>query len=575
MQLTFDQIRAYFEARHPGQRIGTRNKASVKCIFHDDRTPSCTLFLDGAGGFHCNGCGAGGNLFQFEARFSTCTLSEAEKNVAEVTGAKPDAKFGTYAKLGPAVATYDYRDDDDRVVFQKRRYHPEGEGKTFRVYRPGESGNWLAGIDSPDGPPTKRVLYNQPRVVVANVVLICEGEKDCDNVSQLGLYADTPLRLATTCNFDGAWRPGEKAKWLPNYSPYLAGKFVVVFQDNDEAGESWASGVAASVFPFARSVKVLRLPGLPPKGDVSDWLLNHSAKDLEGEIIRAPYWKPVTAQREYSMFQDAIEFAAEAPANVSWLVEGIIPEAGNGIICGDPKASKSFHALDLAMSCACGVDWLGMKIGRRVRTVVVSREDSPGLTQRRIKRLVCGRAAYRLNLSGWMLVNTRRHQADFKVTDEENLGQLIEQIKRFGAELCVLDVFRSLHDSEENDNTQVPLVLQKINRIQTECSCAIALVHHINKRDNENIFRGLRGASAIHGWMEWGIGITVTNPDEEDKADYVRRLEFENKEGLALPVYSQIREGDESHIRIDRVSRPELVKKARSVAEIVSRKATS
>ena len=93
MTLTFEQIRAYFEARHPGQKIGTRAKASVKCIFHDDRTPSCTLFLDGAGGFHCNGCGAGGNVFQFEARFSGCTLAEAEAKVAELTGAK--ASFGS------------------------------------------------------------------------------------------------------------------------------------------------------------------------------------------------------------------------------------------------------------------------------------------------------------------------------------------------------------------------------------------------------------------------------------------------------------------------------------------------
>ena len=99
MTLTFEQIRAYFEARHPGQKIGTRAKASVKCVFHDDRTPSCTLFLDGAGGFHCNGCGAGGNVFQFEARFSGCTLAEAEAKVAELTGAK--ASFGSFAKLGP------------------------------------------------------------------------------------------------------------------------------------------------------------------------------------------------------------------------------------------------------------------------------------------------------------------------------------------------------------------------------------------------------------------------------------------------------------------------------------------
>ncbi len=354
MTLTYDQIRAYFETRHPGQKIGTRAKASVKCVFHDDRTPSCTLFLDGAGGFHCNGCGAGGNLFQFEARFSKCTLAEAEAKVAEITGAKPS--FGSYAKLGPVVAAYDYRDDDDRVLYQKRRYQPEGEPKTFRVYRPSEQGNWIAGIDPPDGAPTKRVLYNQPRVTTANVVIVCEGEKDCDNIAQRGLWAErTTLRVATTCNYDGAWKPGEKSKWLPQYNPYFAGKLVLIFVDNDESGEAWAQSVAGNVYPYAHAVKLIRLPGLPHKGDVSDWLETHTTKDLEAEIAKAPHWKPVVQVRTFPMFQDAIEFASGSEATVDWLIEGIIPRAGNGIIGGHPKAAKSFSALDLAMSASCGV----------------------------------------------------------------------------------------------------------------------------------------------------------------------------------------------------------------------------
>ena len=96
-------------------------------------------------------------------------------------------------------------------------------------------------------------------------------------------------------------------------------------------------------------------PGFRPKGDVSDWLDNHTAKELEAEIAKAPNWKPACFSRPYPMFQDAVQFAAEAEATVDWLIEGIIPRAGNGIIGGHPKASKSFHALDLAMAASCGV----------------------------------------------------------------------------------------------------------------------------------------------------------------------------------------------------------------------------
>ena len=431
MILTFDQIRSFFEHHHPGQRIGTRNKASVKCRFHEDSTPSCTLFLDGAGGFHCNGCQAGGNVFQFQAKIAGCSIAEAEKLVAEITGAKPDRGF-LAEKLGPTVAQYDYRDETGRVLYQKRRYQPEGEAKTFRTFRP-DGERWIAGIDA--DVPTRRVLFNLPLVVTANVVAVCEGEKDCANVMQAGLYAgNADVRFAATCNFDGAWKPGDRPKWLSEYDAFFAGKLVFVFRDNDEAGEGWSAHVAASVARHARQVRVVTLEGLPEKGDVSDWLQTHSGEELRKAMHGSSKWEPAPNTRA-SLFRDAVEFAAEAPALVDWLVEGAIPRGVNGIICGDPKASKSFHAVDLAMSLACGVDWLGMRVPRRVRTALVSREDSPSLTQRRIRRLVSGNQRY-MPLTSWMLVNTRRQLADFKVTTDEHLQQLIADA--YSANLAVI-----------------------------------------------------------------------------------------------------------------------------------------
>jgi hypothetical protein len=270
------------------------------------------------------------------------------------------------------------------------------------------------------------------------------------------------------------------------------------------------------------------------------------------------------------MFQDAVEFAAESGSTVDWLVEGIIPRAGNGIIGGHPKASKSFAAMDLAIAAACGVPWLGMRIPKGVRTALVSREDDPGLTRRRLKKLIAGRPEY-ARLSDRMLVNTRHHQADFKVTNDLHMGRLIEQLGNFGAELVILDVFRSLHDGEENDNSEVAKILAKVTRIQTELRCASALVHHIAKVEQGNIFRGLRGASAIHGWMEWGIGISIVNADEDDRANYVRKAEFESKEATTAPVYYQIKESaDHSTAALTLVDRSAIKPQSRGkVASIL------
>ena len=123
-----------------------------------------------------------------------------------------------------------------------------------------------------------------------------------------------------------------------------------------------------------------------------------------------------------------------------------------------------------------------------------------------------------------------------------------------------------IHDGEENDNTEVAKVLAKVNRIQTELNCACALVHHIAKADEGgNIFRGLRGASAIHGWMEWGIGISVTNPEAEDRAKYIRRAEFESKESTAAAIYYKIAGSDDSAaVRLEQLEKPEEASKRRT-----------
>ena len=72
-----------------------------------------------------------------------------------------------------------------------------------------------------------------------------------------------------------------------------------------------------------------------------------------------------------------------------------------------------------------------------------------------------------------------------------------------------------------------------------------------------NIPKGLRGASAIHGWMEWVMGISVTNPEEEDRAKYIRRAEFQGKESTAAAVYYRIAESsDHATVQLEQADKP-------------------
>jgi hypothetical protein len=119
------------------------------------------------------------------------------------------------------------------------------------------------------------VLYRLPEILNARIgqlmVFVVEGEKDADALHRLGLLATTNAM-------------GANSAWLPDYTATLHGRHVVIFPDNDKPGRDHADKVARALEGVAASVIVVELPGLPEKGDVSDWLAiegNDKVKLLE------------------------------------------------------------------------------------------------------------------------------------------------------------------------------------------------------------------------------------------------------------------------------------------------------
>src|SRR5262249_45444897 len=70
---------------------------------------------------------------------------------------------------------------------------------------------------------------------------------------------------------------------------WFAGKHVAILPDFDEPGRDHALKVAELLSPVATSVRIVELPGLPPKGDVSDWLnAGGTPEQLREMIGKAP-----------------------------------------------------------------------------------------------------------------------------------------------------------------------------------------------------------------------------------------------------------------------------------------------
>jgi putative DNA primase/helicase len=201
-------------------------------------------------------------------------------------------KWGTTMNdLGEPVKIYDYTDESGNLLFQSCRYEP----KDFRQRRPDGNGGWTWNLDG-----IKRVLYRRAELVSAPKdcrIAYTEGEKDADRLNEFGFEA-------TTC-------PGGAGKHRPEYNQFFAGRYVDVFQDNDEAGRRHAQQVADSLYGIAAEVKIIELPGLRDKGDISDWLdAGHTKAELLKIIDDTKPFEPTKSNFPLTDSGNAERFAA-------------------------------------------------------------------------------------------------------------------------------------------------------------------------------------------------------------------------------------------------------------------------
>jgi len=276
---TKEDVNSYFQGHWEdfySHFIETKSTAGKyhKCLcpFHNDSDPSLSFRSD-TGLWKCFGCKKSGDAFKFYGLIKGLSgFPEILQGIGEdfnIQGAGPTKPKAT-VKKSRIVATYDYVDEESKPLFQVVRFKP----KDFRQRRPDGQGGWIWNMEG-----VRKVLYQLPEILHSELVLIPEGEKDSDNLRKLGFTATTSL--------------GGAEKWLASYSEALQGRDVVLLPDKDEVGRKHVEKIAKSLKDVARSVRVLELPDLPDKGDVSDWIPAGGTKEeLERLIAECPPWEP-------------------------------------------------------------------------------------------------------------------------------------------------------------------------------------------------------------------------------------------------------------------------------------------
>ncbi len=156
--------------------------------------------------------------------------------------------------VGREVERYSYVDREGRPRFEVVRFETPAGGKTFLQCRRDHAGHevWdLKGVE--------RVPYRLPRVLTAETVYLAEGEKDVHTLEA--------WRLVASCNPGGSG----SSRLYSGWGDYFRDRHIVVIPDNDEPGRKHAAAVAAALLSVAASIRIVELPGLLAKCDVTDW----------------------------------------------------------------------------------------------------------------------------------------------------------------------------------------------------------------------------------------------------------------------------------------------------------------
>lgn len=427
----------------------------AKCPFHPDSKPSLN-FSSKTGKFMCHGCHAKGDILTFYAKLKD--LDPANdfpgilQGIAEEFGIDGQ---GTPPEKLKIVKTYDYTDEGGNLLFQVCRLDP----KSFRQRRPDGNGSWtwnLAGV--------RKVLYRLPEVLKFQEVIIVEGEKDADRLRSLGFTATT--------------NPGGARKWKPEYSEFLRGKNVIVIADNDEPGRMHLEDVCKALAGIAASVRILTLPDLPEKGDVSDFIDRFEDETAAAEKLSVlledakPFQAPGT---DRLVFINAAEWLETEPDAVDQIFENTFDAGDKITVIGSSKLRKTFFVDQMLLSLASGRPFLKWRNAKPRRVVLIQFEIRKHHKHRRIKRLAGAMGIKKSDLGDrFHILNAR----GLGITGPEGLEKITPRLLELRPDVIAIDPLYKLTIGAENTAEDSKIILNAFDVLAEKTGAAVLFVHH-------------------------------------------------------------------------------------------------
>jgi hypothetical protein len=211
------------------------------------------------------------------------------------------------------------------------------------------------------------------------------------------------------------------------------------------------------------------------------------------------------------------ELIAKEFPGADWLIRGLISKDSLTIIGADPKASKTWALLEIALAISAG----GKAMGEYPSMVEPSpvalflNEDNERSVKNRLRAL-CSGHGYGPQRSNNIRVLARE---TLDLGDVSSVARFVADVRQIQPTpvLIGIDPLRNVHDAEESSSTEMRPILRALGAIRRLCGCALVVVHHAAKANKDDKRTGgsrLRGSSAIDGYRDGLISLEETEKDD-------------------------------------------------------------
>ena len=212
--------------------------------------------------------------------------------------------------------------------------------------------------------------------------------------------------------------------------------------------------------------------------------------------------------------------------------DAFIFEKSRVLLLGKPKIGKSNWLGAFAAGATTGTDFMDVPFSRPLKVMWFQAEIIAEFLKRRIetyyKRFAADDDLRRLGHSNLIISGRLRKN----LMKDQDIQAFSDEIAFHKPDIVMIDPIINFFDGEENSNTEIRKLMDRIDMLMDINNVAVILAHHTGKeRADDKSFMSARGGSVFAGWFDSGIKLSGQKPDVS--IFYEARNAQEPKEHLA------------------------------------------